>query len=194
MVVASESTYQQPEKNMPSKKILWLVPVLALTVIGASCGKKVAEKATENAIKKATNGQADVDIGTNSVSINVNGSSMNTGDSVALPNNFPTDVYVVDGTIKTAISTPGVGYNLAIQSTKTVAQVKALYEQKLPTDGWTVTTTAVIDVHSAVVAASKNGRTISIAASDTDGPTVVTVMVTEKSTTPSTPDSPTTSE
>lgn len=179
---------------MTSKKLLWLAPVMALVVLGAGCGQKAAEKTVENAIERAYDGQADVDIGTNSVSINVNGSSMNTGDSVALPSNFPTDVYVIDGTIKTAISTPGSGYNLGLETTKTVAQAKTLYEQKLPTDGWTITTTAVIDVHSAVVAASKNGRTVSVSISDTDGPTVVVVMVTEASTTPSAPDDPTTFE
>lgn len=179
---------------MTSKKLLWIIPVLALVALGAGCGKKAAENTVENAIEKAYNGQADVDIGTNSVSINVNGSSMNTGDSVALPTNFPTDVHVIDGTIKTAISTPGSGYNLGIETTKTVAQAKTLYEQKLPTDGWTITTTAVIDVHTAVVAATKNGRTVSVSISDTDGPTVVVVMVTEKSTTPSTPDDTSSSE
>lgn len=174
-----------------NKKYLLLVTLpLALIVLGASCGKKISEKTIENAIEKSSNGQADVDIGTNSVSINVNGTSMKTGDSVALPTNFPTDVYVIDGTIKTAVSTPGVGYNVALTTTKSVADAKALYDQKLPAAGWTITTTAVIDVHTAVVAASKSGRTVSVSISDTDGPTVAVVMVTEKSSTTSAEDAP----
>ena len=168
---------------MTNRRVLWLVPVLALMVLGASCGKKAAENAVEKTVENATNGQADVDLGTNTVSINVNGTSVKTGTALALPTNFPTDVYVIDGTIKSSLATPGVGYTVALETTKSVAQAKALYDQKLPTDGWTITTSAVINEHSSAVMATKSGRSVQITIGDADGPNVVAITVLDKTTT-----------
>lgn len=155
--------------------MVWFVPITLFAFVGASCGTKKVY--TTNA------GSVQVDTSTNSVKVNVNGASLETGDKVPLPADFPTDVYVIDGTIKSAMATPGVGYNVALSTTKSVAEAKSLYDQKLVTDGWTITTTGTVDQHSAVVMATKGSRSVSVAISDADGPNVVVITVTNQTST-----------
>jgi hypothetical protein len=155
-----------------------LIPAVAAMMVVAGCGKKVTIN-TQNG-----NVTADIDTGTNSANININGSTLQTGDSVSLPKGFPTDVYVIDGTIKTAWSTPGLGYSASLTTTKSVNEAKSLYDTRLPADGWTIASSGVYDVHSAVVTAQKgSNRTVTVAISDTDGPTVVSITATESTAT-----------
>ena len=161
---------------MTQRKILWIIPLLALAMVGAGCGKTTAEKTVENNIKKATNGQADVDLTNNSAKVNINGSSLVTGDRVSLPSDWPTDVYVADGTIKTAVSTKDVGWTVSLESTQSVSVIQALYAEKLPTAGWIISANATVEKSVAIIA-NKNTRSLNIGISDVDGKTVVTITV-----------------
>lgn len=165
---------------------LLLIAVLGLSLAG--CGKTLTQKTTEKAIEKATNGQAKVDVSNNSVRVNVNGGSYAVGDSVSLPDGFPSDVYVVDGTIKSAVTTvAGKAYSVSLTTSKSVADVKSLYASKLVENGWTVITTAAVS-GSEMFSAEKGKRTLTVTISpDQDqGATVVTVITADQTVSDST--------
>ena len=156
---------------MKHARIYLVLPVIGLALIGFGCGKKVVIN-TPNGNVNGT-----IDVTRNSANMNINGTTLQTGQQVSLPADFPSDVYVIAGTIKTAVSTPNVSDTVALTATASMADANALYKQKLQDSGWTITTSGVIDVHSAAILASKDTRTVSVAISDTDGPTVVTITV-----------------
>ena len=148
---------------------------MTITLSGWGCSKKAAENAAERAFERATNGQADVDIGTNSITINTNAGSFQAGGNVTLPDGFPSDVYVVDGTLTSATtSASNSGFTLSAETTKSVNEVKALYEEQLKNEGWTISLTMSYE-NSASVGAQKDNRTttVSIAQQEENGKTLV---------------------
>lgn len=166
---------------MRQKKLIIITAVLlALTIGLTGCGKKAAEKAaekaTENAIEKATNGQADVDISGNTVSVNTDQGSYQAGGNVDLPAGFPDDVYVADGNITAAFSTTETnGYTVSIESSQSVSELKALYEQKLQSEGWNISLNMTFE-GSASLSAEKDQRIVSIGMNpDDSGKTVVVI-------------------
>ncbi|MBU0597407.1 hypothetical protein KKF61_00235 [Patescibacteria group bacterium] len=159
------------------KKIQILAVCLLLIGVAAftsGCGEKAAEKTAEKIIETSTGGQVDVDIDDDSVSINTNSGSMSTSDEgVSLPDGFPSDVYVVDGTIVTAITnTESDGYSLSIVTNKSVAETKEEYEADLEAEGWTITMTLNI-LDGASIAAEKDDRSVSVSISQGDDGTTV---------------------
>jgi hypothetical protein len=169
---------------MPNKKTLLLLTlVLAAGLILSGCTKKAAETATEKAIEDATNGQADVDIDTNSIKVNTNTASMQIGGNVAMPENFPDDVYVIDGTLTYALtSTEGKSYSIVVETSKSVSEVKSLYENKLVEDGWTINVNSMIQ-GSLGLGAQKGNRTVTITSSELDGKTSVSITTSENEST-----------
>ncbi len=160
---------------MRKKTLLLIAPLAILTLFVVSGCGKVSEKAAEKAIEKSTNGAADVDLSTNSIRVNVNGSSWETGDSVSLPSGFPSDIYVVDGTIKVAYAnTSDKGYTVSIETSKTPSEVQSTYNEKLTSSGWSIISTANYQGATSLQA-QKDNRTISVGASSSDGKTTATI-------------------
>jgi len=152
--------------------ILSLVVVLSGTLLLAGCGEK---KAAEKAVEKASNGAVDVDIDNNKVTINTNEGTIEVGDSVKLPSDFPSDVYVIDGTIKgvTHIS-ENKGYTVSIETTKSVSQAKTEYENELKEEGWNITFSMNIQ-NGASMTAEKDNRNLTVSISS-DGETTQVVL------------------
>lgn len=162
------------------KKLFILCFCLVLAVTLSGCGKKTAEKAAEKVIEKATNGQADVDVSGNTVKINTNTGSYAYGDKVDLPSDFPSDVYVIDGTIKTASSDKQYGsFAVSIETSKSVSDVKSDYESKLKDKGWNITYSASAQDSSSITA-EKDNRSVSVFISSSEDKTMVILSVTKK--------------
>jgi len=158
------------------KKVLVILSCFALVLVLSGCGEKTAEKTAEKAIEKSTNGQVDVDIDDNTISVNTNEGSMQAGEEVSLPAGFPSDVHVVDGTITMATNvTENDMYTVSVQTTKSVAAVKAEYDAQLVKDGWTIAaSTAILD--GALISATKGeNRSISVSMGESEGYTFVTI-------------------
>lgn len=153
------------------------VGLAGMAFVVTGCGKKTAEKvaetAAEKAIEKATNGQAQVDLGTNSVRININGGSYQVGGDIKLPSGFPSDVYVIDGTIKAATTVKeGETYTVTIETDESMASVKEKYQSKLEGDGWSIT--ATMDVAgTSFITAEKGSRKVSVSIGTSEGKTNV---------------------
>jgi hypothetical protein len=168
---------------MPTKKIYWLAPVLlvAMALVLTGCGKSASEKAAEKIIEKSTNGQAQVDVDNNQVTINTNAGTYQAGEEVKLPSGFPSDIYVIDGTIKAAMTNvENNGYTLSIETSKSVTEAKELYDTKLKDDGWAITMSLVYE-GAASIGATKDNRTTTIGISTASDKTTVVLSTSENS-------------
>jgi len=167
----------------------WAFPLLVLALgLGLSACKSAADKAVEKAVESTTGTDATVDSSSNKVSINTNGTSWETGDSVSLPANFPDDIYVVEGTIKVAIANDATaGFTVSLETTKSVSEVKTLYQKELVDDGWTITGSYDIQGSSSVMA-TKAKRSVTVTMGQNEDKTKSVVSInTYTDTTPSAP-------
>lgn len=151
------------------KKILWILPALALALSLAACqspsekaGEKAAENLAEKMLEKASGGKADVDIKGDSVEVKTDEGSIQTGEKVSLPAEFPKDVYVYEGDIKAVFTNAeNKGYTVSIETSKTPAEIKTAYEARLKSDGWK--TTGTMDFGDSIsIGAEKDTRTVSV--------------------------------
>ncbi len=160
-----------------------LIPIVlaSLLLLGAACGKKAAEKTAEQAVERASNGAVNVDIDKNNVKISINGGSTvgEVGESVKIPDGFPSDVYVIDGAVKTAVAkTDTKGYTLSINTNLAPAEAKSQYETKLKEQGWTIVMT-LDSGDGATISATKGQRNVSVIISVSDGQTNVILGTSE---------------
>jgi hypothetical protein len=172
-----------------AKKILLASLVIGLASVLTACqtpaqktSEKTAEKIAEKALEKSTGGKADVDIKNKQVNVQTNEGSLQTGENVSLPADFPSDVYVIEGTIKAVIlNNKPKGYTVSLETDQTVSDVKTAYEEKIAADGWA--TTGIMDFGGTVsIAGEKDNRTLSviISASEGEEKTSIVLGVAEK--------------
>jgi len=153
--------------------LLGLGLLAAVSLIGASCEKKVTETLLEDQLEDSTNGQANVDIDNDTVTVNTNEGSFQAGDNLSLPSDFPSDVYVASGNIMGVTSvTNSAGFSVTIQTNDSLDSVKSAYERELVSDGWTVTGTATYGGYASI-SAEKDARTTSVGITTGDGSTTV---------------------
>lgn len=156
-----------------------IIIVIVVAVIGGGVffwlQREGTEEAIETSIEKATNGAVDVDIDDETITVNTNAGSFSAGEEVDLPDNFPSDIHVIDGTIKMVSETPEIeGFSVSIETSKSVSAAKTEYEEELVDDGWTITGT--LDFTETVsLMAEKDNRTVTVTIMEVDG--VVTVGI-----------------
>lgn len=145
------------------KHILSLALIGTVIILGgAGCSRSINERVTERALEQTAGGNADVDLANGQVNINVNGASWQAGSDVELPNNFPPDVYVIDGKIISVVAGGGTeDYTVSIQSNTTVADAAAQYRQKLVEQRWVITASANYGQMENIVATMGN-RTLNV--------------------------------
>lgn len=167
---------------MENKKIkLYLLFPVAVVLVLSGCGKsvsqKVSEKATEKIIEAQSGGKADVDIDGKNIKVETDEGKMESGEDVKLPDDFPSDVYVIDGKIKSTISDQeNSGYTISVETDKSPAEVSKIYQEKLKGEGWDIT--ATMDLGDTVtIAAEKDDKSASVIAGQTDGVTNVIITV-----------------
>jgi hypothetical protein len=170
-----------------TKKIFIIYLALFLPLVLAACqspaqkvSETASEKIAEKAIENATGGQADVDISGKNVNVNTKEGSVQTGEQISLPADFPKDVYVYEGTIKAVITnnTPK-GYTVSVETDKTIADVKAAYEKRIVEDGWEKT--GLMDFgESASISGTKDKRTLSVMIGKSGDKTSIVLGVSEQ--------------
>ena len=166
------------------KKVIFLslAVVLVGTLVLAGCGKKAAEKTTEKALEPTTNGAATVDISDKTVTINTNAGTWTAGEEVKIPDSFPGDVYIIDGTVRAATTiVEGEIYSVTIETNKSVNQAKSEYEEKLEDEGWEIGISLAI-TGAISLSAEKGDRMITVAISEVEetGLTMVTITTGKK--------------
>jgi len=166
-------------------KFYLLLPVLAIAVLalvgcGKSVSRKAGEKAAEKIIEAQSGGKANVDINGQNVKVETEQGKIEAGENVKLPSDFPSDVYVIDGTIKIAISGQAdEGQTVSIETDKKIEEVLSIYKEKLKSDGWNITGTMNFG-EVATVIAEKDDRSVSVSTGASDGKTTVNIVVAKK--------------
>jgi hypothetical protein len=150
---------------------------LVLTGCGQSVSDRISEKASEKIIESATGGKVDVDNG--NVQIKTDKGTMTAGDGVQLPDSFPKDVYVIEGKITSAVTTPDEGFSVSIESGKGVAEATKLYGEKLKSNGWKILATMDLG-ESGSVTAEKGNRSAAVFIGKSDDKSTVVLTVGKK--------------
>jgi hypothetical protein len=160
-------TVRARRKTMRKALLLALVVVLVLVLGGvAGCGKIV-----EKAVEDATGVSVDEDDG--SVTIEgEDGTSITVDEEgTELPEGYPSDVPVYDGTITTAWETSdekGTTYSIAITTEDSTADVVDWYKAELEDGGWKILSTFK-DASSGMISAEKDDLTFYLAAGGDEG-------------------------
>lgn len=175
-----EKQEEAPKEEKPSKgKGKPIINVLAIVIgIGALgfvatrligiTGKKVAERAVEEAIEEATQGEAKVDISEEGgeVTIETEEGTFTAGQK-ELPDNFPSDMPVYpDANIGTTASSEDT-VSVSLSTDDSLATVSNYYKDELAAEGWEITQTATLE--NATVYDIKKGKiTGAVAVAETD--------------------------
>jgi hypothetical protein len=151
--------------------------VSAIILIGGCGSKTLVDKQVEKGIEDATGQKAQVDINNNSVNIQeANGGSVQAGVGTKVPDDFPKDIYVIEGEVKVALKNMyGNGYNLSILTDKSIPDAKKLYEDQLKAAGWKMNMDAIVG-EIVMMSGEKDGRTVSVSV-NTDPDTQKTSVV-----------------
>ncbi len=162
--------------------LLLILPIFTLVFTG--CGKSVSqtvgEKAAEKIIENRMGGKANVDVDNGNVKINTAGGNLETGSNVKLPADFPSDVYIIDGNIVTAMSDQAnKGFTISIEINKSLEEASSIYQAELKKQGWNITGTMNFG-DSASVIAEKVNRTASVFISKSADKTTVVLGIATK--------------
>lgn len=119
----------------------FLMLVAILPFIGGGCFQSAEESYAEQAIESQTGGSVDVNIDDDTVTYEdtQTGGSMVYGEDIDLPDDFPKDLPVYDGTItiNSTLNLPGQGVTLNFTTSDSQEDVLAWYEDTLESSGWT---------------------------------------------------------
>ncbi|MFA6427356.1 MAG: hypothetical protein WCW16_02835 [Candidatus Magasanikbacteria bacterium] len=161
------------------KKTLVFAGVLAFIFTASGCGQKtLVENQMERQLEKNLGGDAKVQVDGENVNIQTQQGSLQVGENVSLPQDFPSDVYVIDGQLMSAMkNVAGAGFQVVVKSDKSVKDAQELYENKLKEQGWTIT--ASMDLGTAsVVSAKKDERVVTVSIGTEEGKKELTVIIT----------------
>ncbi|MBP7114201.1 MAG: hypothetical protein KBA40_01975 [Candidatus Peribacteraceae bacterium] len=156
--------------------VLVLVIVSALQAMSGMVGRKVVE----NAMERASNGTADVDMNADgTMKITTKDGEFQTGNSI--PEEWPKDIAVYAGASITysAMTNPldnKAGMALVLLTDDTAAEVKTFYETTLKANGWTITNT-MQGGGTVIMTAEKDDRKLSLAIAESQDHTGITIGV-----------------
>lgn len=163
-----------------------IIIVIAVVVIGAGAAwaggvfkEKAAEEIIENAIESQDDGDADVDIDLSDeeANIEVNGSTLQVGNDVAIPEEFPDDVFLPDGTVAAVVNTAEGAYSVTMTSTASLMALRDDYETRQAGDGWTKSSSVTVGA-GVIILWEKADRALSVTLTDnSDGTTTIGLSV-----------------
>lgn len=150
---------------MTMQKIL----VVCLAVWLSGCSDDVEETLMEKQIELATGGKADVDISRGQMTITSDSKDgefkMIVGEDVALPKDFPKDVFVYPGgKLESAMQMPQ-GFSLGMLSKDNKKKIVDAYQDTMQSRGWKLQTTMMMDTQS-IMMYEKDDRVVSIIVDD----------------------------
>ncbi len=129
----------------------FVVALALVCVIASSCGESIAENALEEAIEQAAESggedvEVDIDQDNHSVSVSDENGETNwqTGEDVALPDGFPTDLVPQGAEVISAITT-GESQTVIFATSDGVDETYDFYLDALPAAGYGITTKMQMD-------------------------------------------------
>ncbi len=161
------------------KKTKLVIVVLFFTLFLSGCGtESLTEKQIEKDLEKSLGGNSEVDLNNGAINLQTAEGSLQVGGEINLPDGFPSDVYILDGKILSAMQNFGAnGYQVIVSTNKSIAEAQTLYNEKIKKDGWNIQNTMNLGT-SFIVSAVKDTRTLSVSIGDGDEVGVVSIIVT----------------
>jgi hypothetical protein len=165
------------------KGLLIIGGIIALIVVGSilkSVSGFMGRSFVENAIERATNGEANVEMKNDgTMDITTKEGTFSTGQE--MPKDWPSDVAAYDGATVTYSASMNKtdetsGSALVLMTKDSANDVKAFYESSLKTNGWSITNT-MQGGGTVIMTAEKDGRTLSVAIAEAEGQTSITIGV-----------------
>jgi len=157
------------------KKSSLIVAILFFALFISGCGTK---SLVENQIEKNLGDDTKVDLNDESISIQTKEGSLQVGGTINLPEGFPSDVYIIEGQILSAMQNFGsAGYQVIISTSKSIAETQILYSEKLKSEGWDIQNIMNLGAGS-ILSAVKDKRTLSVSIGNGDEAGVVSVIIT----------------
>ena len=138
----------QREMKVKNFAVVTMLVACMFVVGGCGCGKReplsermargMAEKMMEKAIEKDGGGKASVDLKNNKFTVKTDKGEVSIagGDGVALPKDFPSDVYVDKDAKVQSVMNAGTGMTVSMLSKSSVAAAAEVYQQKMTGSGW----------------------------------------------------------
>lgn len=161
-------------------KILFLSLLTTTSFALTGCGEFIAEKATEAAIENSISGEADVDLSNGNFKMKDNSGSYELGNNAEVPDNFPDDVYRIDGTVTGSLTnTADNSFWVMIQTPKSVKDATSEYQSELGKNGWNITSTLNMGETSSL-GAEKDNRQLAVVLMAADDQTSVTISETRQ--------------
>lgn len=136
------------EHVMKNLAVVTVLVACMFVASGCGCGKKeklsermsrgLVEKMMEKAIEKDGGGNASVDIkdGKFTVKTDKGEVSFAGGEGVALPKDFPSDVYVDKDAKVQSVMNAGTGITVSMLSKSSVAAASEVYQKQMTGNGW----------------------------------------------------------
>jgi len=144
------------------KKKFFVVFLFLATLFLIGCTQKIQEKATEKMVEDMTGGKVNLDLGGEKTQVETEFGTTQIGENLKLPTDFPKDIYVIDGLIKSSYKNVGKnGWTISIETSKSIKEAGDLYDKNLTITGWKKDN--FMDLGGAATASySKDNRTISL--------------------------------
>ncbi|MGB4594191.1 MAG: hypothetical protein WBI63_10535 [Coriobacteriia bacterium] len=165
---------------MPRRVLaVMLVAALAMSLVGIAGCAEFAESAAEKAVKGATGIDVDSDEGEVTLEGDDGSSTTIDTENATLPDGWPKDAPVYDGTIESSWETSndkGTSFSVALSTTDPVQDVVAWYTGELEGEGWKIVSTYKDD-SSGMVSVEKGDITFYMAAGAGSDTTDISVMV-----------------
>lgn len=170
-----------------ARKLLLIGAMAAFVFLLAACtspwqkaAQQSVENQMENAIEEQTGQDADVNVDENSVEISTDEGSLQAGEDVKLPQDFPGDIYVYDGKLSAVLQTiENEGYSITIETDDPIGDIMSLYESKLKSDGWEITGSMNFE-STASLAAEKGERSLSVVAGSGEAGNTIVITTSGK--------------
>lgn len=146
-----------------------LVLALALPLIGIAGCAKIAETAAEKAVESATGVDVNSDSGEVTIGDDGNSTTVDT-DNATVPDGWPSDAPVYDGTITASLSNEYEGkksYQMVIETDDSFGDIHAWFKSELEDNGWTISTNMETDTGSMIIA-TKDDLQFTMASGDGD--------------------------
>jgi hypothetical protein len=159
-------------------KIILTIFLSIFFIIG--CGEKAEEKAIEKQIEKSTGSAAKVDISDNKMEIagstEEGNFTMSMGESVEMPKDFPTDIFIYKPSKTVAAIKMAEGYSISLKSESDVAKVAKAYQKEMKSEGWSEKATMNFSGQQVLVY-EKEDRIANIAIASTEGETNISLTI-----------------
>lgn len=155
---------------MPTK---FLIPLAALLLVTAGCGKKTSQKTTAGGVTVEQKGDV--------TSLEIKGQDGNPGmkvtaseKGVPLPANFPKDIPIFKDALITLATTMGDMLQVKTTFKAPLDEGMKFYEEKMKTDGWETNVMKMEGMN--MVTAKKGQRQCTVMFSTEDKVTVAVIM------------------